>query len=99
MARTVEILSPIALGPTEQHPLAAPVADLRGRRLGIRHDRAWRSFDVFAGRLAELARAELGVEEVVLFDPGPRVGRPEDESRRVAEFARTVDAAVVGLGT
>ena len=40
-----------------------------------------------------------GVAEVVVFDPESRIGKPEEESAKVVAFARSVDAAVVGLGT
>ena len=96
---TIDILSPVALGPREATPLVRRLPTLRGRVLGIRVDHAWRSFQVFADELAGLARARLGVGDVILFDPDTRIGTPEAESAKVAEFARRVDAAVVGLGT
>jgi hypothetical protein len=96
---SIEILSPVALGPAERHPLAARCATLRGRVLGIRVDRAWRSFHVFADELRALARADFGVRDVVVFDPEARIGSPEAESGKVVDFARQIDAAVVGLGT
>jgi hypothetical protein len=96
---TIDILSPVALGPSESRPLAARVATLRGARLGIRIDHAWRSWWQAADELGALARAELGVAEVVVFDPESRIGRPEEESAKVVAFARGVDAAIVGLGT
>ena len=96
---TIDILSPVALGPSEARPLSPRLPSLRGKRLGIRVDRAWRSFHAYADELARLARERLGVREVVLFDPDTRIGTPEAESGKVAEFARRVDAAVVGLGT
>jgi hypothetical protein len=96
---TITILSPVALGPGEARPLSPRLPTLRGRRLGIRVDHAWRSFQQYADELARLARDRLGVREVVLFDPETRVGTPEAESGKVADFARAVDAAVVGLGT
>ena len=96
---TIDILSPIALGPTDVHPVSPRLASLRGTVLGVRVDRAWPSWSVAADELANLARSEAGVRDVVLFDPGSRIGRPEEESHKVADFARTVDAAVVGLGT
>ena len=96
---TIQILSPVALGPSETKPLAPRLASLRGKVLGIRVDRAWQSFHRFADEIARLARAELDVREVVVFDPEARIGTPEVESGKVAEFARRVDAAVVGLGT
>jgi hypothetical protein len=96
---TIEILSPVSLGPAQATPLRPRLPTLHGRVLGIRVDRAWRSFQIYADELAALARARLGVRDVVLFDPDTRIGTPEAESGKVAEFARRVDAAVVGLGT
>src|SRR5439155_548761 len=49
--------------------------------------------------LTRLARAGVGVKDVVVFDPSTRIGTPEAESGKVVEFARRIDAAVVGLGT
>lgn len=95
----IEILSPVALGPSDVRPLTPPLPTLAGKRLGIRRDHTWRSFEVFADELGRLARERLGVAEVVMFDPETRIGSAEHESARVAEFARSVDAAVVGLGT
>jgi hypothetical protein len=97
--RSIDILSPAALGPSESRPLAARVPELAGRTLGIRIDHAWRSWWLAAAEIERLARAQLGVRDVVVFDPESRIGRPEEESAKVAAFARTVDAAVVGLGT
>jgi hypothetical protein len=96
---TIEILSPVALGPSDAKPLAPRRGTLRGTVLGIRVDRAWQSFLTYADELAALARQELRVRDVVLFDPDVRIGSPEAESGKVVEFARRVDAAVVGLGT
>ena len=96
---TIEVLSPVALGPTDVKPLAPRLPSLRGKVLGIRVDRAWRSFLEFADELARLARERLGVGDIVVFDPEARIGTPEAESEKMADFARTVDAAIVGLGT
>ena len=65
----------------------------------MRIDHAWRSWWQAADELAQLARAELAVRDVVVFDPESRIGRPEEESAKVVAFARSVDAAIVGLGT
>jgi hypothetical protein len=96
---TIDVLSPVALGPSASQPLVARLESLRDRVLGIRVDHAWESFQQFADEVARLARARLGVRDVVLFDPETRIGTPEAESGKVAEFARRVDAAIVGLGT
>jgi hypothetical protein len=97
--QSIDILSPVALGPAESKPLAPRVAGLGGRTLGIRIDHAWRSWWQAAAEIERLARELLGVRDVVVFDPESRIGRPEEESAKVGAFARTVDAAVVGLGT
>ena len=99
MSGTITICSPVALGPADAEPPAPRLPTLRGRRLGIRVDPAWRSWRIAADELAAQARAALGVADVAVLDLGARLGRPEDESARMADFARTVDAAVVGLGT
>src|SRR5215813_10320399 len=95
----IEILSPVSLGPTDVQPLAPRVRSLRGKVLGLRVDHAWRSFLQFADELRGLAHAHLAVRDVVVFDPATRIGTPEVESGKVVEFARGIEAAVVGLGT
>jgi hypothetical protein len=96
---TIRILSPVSLGPSDAKPLAPRLRTLRGKVLGIRVDKAWRSFHQYADELGRLARERLGVRDVVVFDPETRIGTPEAESGKVVDFARRVDAAVVGLGT
>jgi hypothetical protein len=96
---TIDVLAPVALGPADAKPLAPARRSLRGAVLGLRVDRAWQSFHWFADELAAAARADLGVAGVVVFDPDVRIGTPEIETAKVADFARGVDAAVVGLGT
>jgi hypothetical protein len=99
MADLVRILDPTVAGPLTAIPAVPRLPSLRGMRLGIRVDRAWRSFDRFAAHVAHLARRRLGVRDVCIFDPGIRVGTTEEERRKVEGFVRAVDAAVVGLGT
>lgn len=95
----IAVLSPVSAAPGERRNLSPGVADLAGRRLGVRRDRTWRSFEVFADELARLARERLGSRETRSFDPGERIGAPEAESERIRAFAAEIDAAVVGLGT
>jgi len=95
---TITVVSPVALGSTEARPLTPPIPALSGRRLGIRVDRAWRSFQWFAEEVANHAR-RLAVRDVVFFDPDTRIGSPDTEREKLAVFAADVDAAIVGLGT
>jgi len=96
---SVEVLDPTAPGPTSLAPLARRLDRLEGRVLGIRSDDTWKSF----ARFAETVRAEAiqrwKVREVILFDPGVRIGTTDEERQKVAGFVRSVDAAIVGLGT
>jgi len=96
---TIRVLDPTARGPAADLPLAAPVAALAGRVLGLRVDDTWQSFGHFAERLREQARQRWGVRDVVVFDPGTRNGTTEEERRKVEGFVRAIDMAVVGLGT
>jgi hypothetical protein len=96
---TLQILSPVALGPSDARPLVPPLASLADKRLGIRVDRAWQSFHWVADEVATYARTHLGVADVVLFDPDIRIGAPETETDKIRVFASDVDAALVGLGT
>ena len=96
---TLQILSPVALGPSDARPLVSPLATLTGKRLGIRVDRAWQSFHWVADEVARHARERLGVAAVVFFDPDIRIGSPETETDKIRVFAADVDAALVGLGT
>ena len=57
---TIEILSPVALGPSERKPLAPRVPALAGKVLGIRIDRAWRSWWQAADEIALLGRRHDG---------------------------------------
>ena len=95
----ISIVSPVAPGPAISRTLQPARPTLRGARLGIRIDHAWRSWWQAADEIGRLALTELGVADVVIFDPESRIGRPEEESAKVVAFARSVDAAIVGLGT
>ena len=97
--RTITVLDPTVRSVPPVAPPVERLESLRGKILGLRVDRAWRSFAHFADRIAGLARHRLGVADVIRFDPGVRIGTTEEERRKVAGFVRDVDAAIVGLGT
>ena len=67
--------------------------------LGLRVDRTWRSFTLFTDVIRSQVPRLWAVRDIVVFDPGTRIGTTEEERRKVAGFVRAVDAAIVGLGT
>ena len=98
-SRMIRVLDPTAPAP---HAAARPtrrLPSLAGKVLGIRRDRVWQSFTHFSDHIAALARTGWHVRDVVLFDPGVRIGTTDEERQKVAGFVRAVDAAIVGLGT
>ena len=95
----IEVLDPTAPGPQQLAPLTPSLEGLVGRVLGIRFDHTWRSFVCFSEVIRREAPRRWGVHDVVLFDPGIRIGTTEEERQKVAGFVRSVDAAIVGLGT
>jgi hypothetical protein len=96
---TIEVLDPTAPAPRGAAQPSPRLPSLAGRVLGIRRDRVWQSFTQFSDTIAEVARARWQVRDVVFFDPGVRIGTTEEERQKVAGFVRSVDAAIVGLGT
>lgn len=94
-----EILDPTVPAPDAAEQPTPRLPSLAGKVLGIRRDRVWRSFTRFTERIAEVARDQWKVRDVVFFDPGVRIGTTDEERRKVAGFVRAVDAAIVGLGT
>lgn len=95
----IEVLDPTAKSPQDLHPITAPLDTLANGVLGIRVDRTWRSFTPFAEVVRDAATTHWGVRNVILFDPGSRMGTSDEERQRIAGFVRAVDAAIVGLGT
>ena len=97
---TIEILSPAALGPSDAKPLAPRRATLARRR--PRHPRrpgvallphaTPTSWPTSPAPSSACATSSSSI-------PTSRIGAPEAESGKVVDFARQVDAAVVGLGT
>jgi hypothetical protein len=97
--RTINILSPVSLGAQEARPVTTAPESLAGKRLGLRVDRAWRSFQWFAEEIARYATEARGMRSVAFFDPETRIGSPDTERDKIRRFAEGVDVAVVGLGT
>ena len=95
----IDVLDPTAPGPQQLLPLTPGLGTLRGRVLGIRADRTWKSFTVFSDVVRQAALQHWAVRDVVFFDPGIRIGTTDEERQKMAGFVRAVDAAIVGLGT
>ena len=95
----IDVLDPTATGPQQLLPLTPALSTLRGRVLGIRADRTWKSFTTFSDVVRQEALQRWAVRDVVFFDPGIRIGTTDEERQKMAGFVRAVDAAVVGLGT
>ncbi len=92
-----------------RRPTAPPAGDvsaptfrldrpLTGLTIGLRTDRAWRSWQLIASRWEELLRRDGA--ETIAVETGAQIGDPGSSDRKhIDELAATVDAAIVGLGT
>jgi hypothetical protein len=93
----VEILDP-TVDPIEYHAttfdVAAPIA---GKVVGLRLDRAWRSYMIVVEEWERLLRRD-GAEPLVLWT-GERIGDAGEATRAdLDEWSRRIDCGVVGLG-
>jgi hypothetical protein len=95
----IDVIDPTAPAPHAATLPTPRLLSLGGKVLGIRRDRVWQSFTRFSDHIADVARTQWRVRDVIFFDPGVRTGTTEEERRKVAGFVRAVDAAIVGLGT
>lgn len=96
MAR-VRILDPTA-APPETDPDPGPdLGVLAGKRVGLRYDRAWRSWLWVLDEWEPRLRAAGA--QVVRLETGNRIGEGGEETfSNLSVFAADVDAALVGLG-
>ena len=96
MAR-IRILDPTAPPPSDQHGPGPEAGPLRGKTIGIRSDRTWRSFEWVADEWSTALEEDGAL--VTRWCAGNRIG---DEGERTAVeldgFATGADVAVVGLG-
>lgn len=95
--RRVTILDPTT-PPPEVDPDPGPDAGtLAGRRIGLRSDRAWRSFEWVLDEWAP--RFEAAGATVDRWVAGNRVGDAGQATQAELDaFAQRVDVAIVGLG-
>ena len=92
-----------------RRPTATPAGDesapsylvgrpLPGLTVGIRTDRAWRSWQHIASIWAERLQADGA--RVIEVETGAQIGQPgSDDRKEIDELAHAVDFAIVGLGT
>jgi hypothetical protein len=95
----VRVRKPTA-APAGEH--AAPTFRLdrriEGTTIGLRTDRAWRSWQLIAQRWAD-ALGDAGAATIAV-ETGAQVGRPASSDRKhIEDLAAATDAAIVGLGT
>jgi hypothetical protein len=96
MAR-VRMLDPTAPPPEIDADPGPSLGALAGKTVGIRFDRAWRSWLWVIDEWVPRLRAAGAT--VVRFEAGNRIGEGGEETfSNLAVFAADVDAALVGLG-
>ncbi len=75
--------------------LGRPVA---GLTIGIRADRAWRSWQLVSEIWAEYLQRDGAA--TIAVETGAQMGRPgSDDRKQIEELANITDCAIVGLGT
>ena len=71
---------------------------VRGLTIGIRADRAWRSWQLVSGIWDEYLRRDGAA--TIAVETGAQMGRPgTDDRKQIEELANVTDCAIVGLGT
>jgi hypothetical protein len=71
---------------------------VEGLTIGVRADRAWRSWQLISTIWAERLQREGAA--TIEVETGAQMGQPGAEDRKeIEELASTTDAAIVGLGT
>jgi hypothetical protein len=69
-----------------------------GLTVGIRADRAWRSWQLISTIWAEYLERDGAT--TIAVETGAQMGRPgSDDRKQIEELANTTDCAIVGLGT
>ncbi len=94
----MEILDPTAVFETEDQSLTFDVAGpLAGKMVGLRLDRAWRSYMVVVEEWEKLLRRDGAVARVIWT--GARIDHEGETTRNdLNEWSRLIDCGVVGLG-
>jgi hypothetical protein len=94
----VAVLSPQPAKRSLTKPPCPPVGALRGKKVGLRRDRFWLSWDWITDEWAQQLEAD-GAEVVIWRAP---VGKGDKEmvegGEEYAQFIQSIDVAVSGLG-
>jgi hypothetical protein len=92
-----------------RRPTAAPAGDVSapaftldrpvsGLTIGVRADRAWRSWQLISSIWAERLQAEGAA--TIAVETGAQMGQPgSDDRKEIEELASVTDCAIIGLGT
>ncbi|MFH1484437.1 MAG: hypothetical protein ABIH46_00055 [Chloroflexota bacterium] len=95
----IMLVNPVAKSPDEKNAVAAPLGDLSGKRLGLRGDDQWKSFEVFSTRLLELLAQRYPLTEIARHRNSSRGRMVErDGFPAFLSFAEGIDGAILGLG-
>ena len=93
----VRILDPTAAPPAIDSDSGPDAGPLAGKRIGVRFDRAWRSWLIVLDEWEP--RFRRAGAHVVRWEAGNRIGVDGDDTfSQLSVFAADVDAALVGLG-
>jgi hypothetical protein len=96
-AGRIRILDPTAAPPATDPAPGPDAGSLHGKRIGIRYDRAWRSWLWVIDEWGPRFRAAGA--RVTQWEAGNRIGVDGAETfAQLGVFAADVDAALVGLG-
>jgi hypothetical protein len=98
-SETILVRRPTAVpAGAERAPAYTLDRPLAGVRVGLRTDRAWRSWQLISTLWAEFLRRDGATTESV--ETGAQMGEIGAHDRKhIDELASTVDCAIVGLGT
>ncbi len=92
----IELLDPTGVIPEAAGARLATLDTMHGKRIGFRED--WPNFDVFCEEADRHLRNSFELRDVVHYRPASRNSATKDAgTREMQEFARKVDAVVVGL--
>jgi Fe-S cluster biogenesis protein NfuA len=97
-ADEVTIVSPAAAGRPHDPSPGPDAGDLRGKTVGFRIDRLWRSWDWVVDEWRQALAADGVKTEVWRRVQGLDGGAGDTQQQEYADFLGGVDAAVVGLG-